>query len=121
VYESLAAYVFFTATGEEFDTKQVNQKAWFIGESAKYQVYLIYDPDLEFLKREALTLERARALPKGSRKRRLVFAPTKYMDSIHLEENNIDFCQLPFEIYKTAKSAVQMEKADAKTAKSAKK
>jgi len=45
----------------------------------------------------------ARALPKGSGKRRLVFAPTKYLDSIHLEENRVDFCQLPFEIYKAAK------------------
>jgi adenine-specific DNA-methyltransferase len=117
-YENLAAYVFFTATGEEFDPSRVNQKAWFIGESAKYEVYLIYAPDLDFLKREALTLERARALPKGRGKRRLVFAPTKYMDSIHLEENNIDFCQLPFEIYKTAKSAIQIEKTEnAKTAK----
>jgi len=43
-----------------------------------------------------LTLDLARALPKGGRKRRLVFAPTKYLDSIHLEENRIDFasCRL---------------------------
>ena len=34
---------------------------------------------------------------------RLVFAPTKYLDGIHLEEHRIEFCQLPFEIYKTVK------------------
>jgi len=102
-YEDLAGYVFYTATGEEFDERTVNRKAHFIGESAKHDVYLLYEPDLDYLKATALTLDVARGLPKGSGKRRLVFAPTKYLDSIHLEENRIDFCQLPFEIYKAAK------------------
>lgn len=102
-YEDLAAYVFYTATGEDFDAGAIKRKTGFIGESAKYDVYLLYEPDLEYLKATALTLDLARGLPKGSGKRRLVFAPTKYLDSIHLEENRIDFCQLPFEIYKAAK------------------
>jgi adenine-specific DNA-methyltransferase len=33
-YEDLASYVFYTATGEDFDTKRINRKAGFIGESA---------------------------------------------------------------------------------------
>ncbi|HVU27433.1 MAG TPA: site-specific DNA-methyltransferase [Verrucomicrobiae bacterium] len=103
-YEDLAAYVFYTATGEEFDSRAIKRKINFIGESAKYDVYLFYEPDLSYLKSTALTLDMARALPKGSGKRRLVFAPTKYLDSIHLEQNRVDFCQLPFEIYKAAKT-----------------
>ena len=103
-FENLAAYVFYTSTGEEFDAKAIKRKTGFIGESAKYDVYLFYEPDLDYLKATALTLDMARALPKGSGKRRLVFAPTKYLDSIHLEENRVDFCQLPFEIYKAAKA-----------------
>jgi len=55
---------------------------------------------MEYLKNTALTLDLARGLPKGSGKKRLVFAPTKYLDSIHLEMTRIEFCQLPFEIYK---------------------
>ena len=102
-FEDLAAYVFYTSTGEEFDPKAIKRKTGFIGESAKYDVYLFYEPDLDYLKATALTLDMARALPKGSGKRRLVFAPTKYLDSIHLEENRVDFCQLPFEIYKAAR------------------
>ena len=66
-------------------------------------MYLLYEADLEYLKNTALTLDIARALSKGSGKRRLVFAPTKYLDSIHLDEYRIEFCQLPFEIYKAAK------------------
>jgi len=102
-YEDLAGYVFYTATGEDFDERAVNRKTHFIGESAEYDVYLLYEPDLGYLKATALTLDIARGLPKGSGKRRLVFAPTKYLDGIHLEEHRIDFCQLPFEIYKAAK------------------
>jgi adenine-specific DNA-methyltransferase len=102
-YEDLAGYVFYTATGEEFDARGINQKSGFVGESRQYDVYLLYRPDLEYLKSTALTLDIARSLPKGSGKRRLVFAPTKYLDSIHLDEHRIEFCQLPFEIYKAAK------------------
>lgn len=102
-YEDLAGYVFYTATGEDFSAKKINKKSGFIGESAKYDVYLFYEPDLNYLKNTALTLDMARKLPKGSGKRRLVFAPTKYCDAVHLEAARIDFCQLPFEIYKAAK------------------
>jgi len=102
-YEDLAGYVFYTATGEEFDSRAIKRKTYFIGESARYDVYLLYEPDMNYLKNTALTLDMARSLPKGSGKRRLVFAPTKYLDGIHLEENRIDFCQLPFEIYKAVK------------------
>jgi adenine-specific DNA-methyltransferase len=102
-YADLASYIFYTATGEDFDARRINRKTGFIGESAQYDVYLQYEPDLDFLKNTALTLDMARSLPKGSGKKRLVFAPTKYLDSIHLDQHRIEFCQLPFEIYKAAK------------------
>lgn len=101
-YKELARYVFYTATGEEFNEKAINEKKRFIGESRNYQVFLFYIPDIEKLKNLAFTLEMAKGLPtlkKG--KRRLVFAPTKYMDQEHLEQYSIDFAQLPFEIYET--------------------
>ncbi len=102
-YKALARYVFYTATGEEFDDSNVDEKRSFIGESKDYEVYLFYKPDLEYLKNTALTLDRARSLGKINGKRRLVFAPTKYLDQEHLDEFRIDFAQLPFEIYKLAK------------------
>ena len=102
-YEDLARYVFYTATGEEFDPDVVNEKKNFIGESAQYLVYLFYKPDIEYLKATALTLDRAKALGAYKKKRRLVFAPTKYLDQEHLDELRIDFAQLPFEIYQLVK------------------
>ena len=99
-YKALAAYVFFTATGEESNPKRMKRKEWFIGESHIYDVFLIYEPEVESLKDLALTLDVARNLPRGSGKRKLVFAPTKYLDSQFLSEFEITFQQLPFQIYK---------------------
>lgn len=99
-YLDLARYVFYTATGEEFDPKKVNEKNNFIGESKEYEVYLFYKPDIEYLKSTALTLDRAKELGPYKDKRRLVFAPSKYLDTDYLLELRIDYCQLPFEIYK---------------------
>ena len=98
-YRDLARYVFYTATGEEFDESAVDEKMHFIGESQQYLVYLFYDRDLEYLKSTALTLDKAKTLGAYKGKRRLVFAPTKYLDQDHLDELRIDFAQLPFEIY----------------------
>lgn len=103
-YEELARYVFYTATGEEFDDKAVNPRKNFIGESRNYQVYLFYEPDVATLKNLAFTLDHAKALPALKKdKRRLVFAPTKYLDQQYLDEYRIDFAQLPFEIYELAR------------------
>jgi len=102
-YEELARYIFYTATGEEFDPKAMNEKKNFVGESKNYEVYLFYEPDIEKLKNIALTLERTNSLGKPGEKRRLVFAPTKYLDQAHLDELRIDFAQLPFEIYELAR------------------
>ncbi|MFO1491084.1 MAG: site-specific DNA-methyltransferase [Kiritimatiellia bacterium] len=102
-YEDLAAYVYFTATGEEFQPEAVNRKKNFIGVGKRYEAYLLYEPNPEKLRDLALTLDFARALPKPKKDRRiLVFAPTKYLDAEHLDLYQIDFCQLPYEIYKAA-------------------
>nr|MBC8360260.1 site-specific DNA-methyltransferase [Candidatus Desulfatibia profunda] len=102
-YEELARYIFYTATGEEFNPKAMNEKKNFVGESKNYEVYLFYEPDIEKLKNIALTLDRAESIGKPGKKKRLVFAPTKYLDQARLDELRIDFAQLPFEIYELAR------------------
>lgn len=100
-YLELARYVYYTATGEEFNESKMNESKYFIGSSNNYDVYMVYKPDLEYLKQTALTLNMARELREGaSNKQLLVFAPTKYVEPQELDELRIDFCQLPFEIYK---------------------
>ena len=99
-YEKLAAYIFFTATGEEFEAARMRPERWFIGKSRNYDVFLIYTDDFERLKDMALTLNVARKLSTGKRDK-LVFAPTKYVDQEFLHRCRITFQQLPFEIYET--------------------
>ena len=99
-YDALASYVFFTATGEEFEPDRIERKSWFIGKSRLYDVYLIYENDLDKLKDMALTLDFARKLPRTKRNK-LVFAPTKYLDAEFLHRYRVTFQQLPFQIYET--------------------
>lgn len=99
-YLELARYIFYTTTGEEFNPEKVDIERNFIGESKDYEVYLFYKPDVEYLKSAALTLDVAKRLGQYKGKRRLVFAPTKYLDTEYLLEYKIDYCQLPFEIYR---------------------
>ncbi len=114
-YETLAAYIFFTATGEEFEPKQVGKARWFIGRSRLHDVFLIYEPDVEQLKNLALTLETARGLPDPDGRRRLVFAPTKYLDQDFLDEYRITFQQLPFQVYETVTQTAKRRSRDAAT------
>ncbi|WP_219898529.1 site-specific DNA-methyltransferase [Phormidesmis priestleyi] len=101
-YEDLARYVFYTATGDEFDLTKVEVDRYFIGESNDFEVYLLYQPDLNYLRSTALDLGKAEklGLPKPNSKKRLFFAPMKYLDIDTLERYRIEYCQLPFEIYK---------------------
>jgi adenine-specific DNA-methyltransferase len=95
-FKEFARYLFYTATGEEFNEKSLDEKSGFIGASKNYEVYLFYKPELDWLKTNALT-------PKHNGKKRLVFAPTKYVDDHTLSEFRVEFCQLPYEIYRLQK------------------
>jgi adenine-specific DNA-methyltransferase len=99
-FEEFAKYLFYTATGEEFDPTKINTSTNYIGTSKDYEVFLFYKPDLDYLKSTALTLDRAKSLGKHNGKKRLVFAPAKFVDNHTLTELRIEFSQLPFEIYK---------------------
>lgn len=70
------------------------------GELARY---LFYKPDVEYLKSFALTLETAKDLGAYNGKKRLIFAPAKFVHTQTLLELRIEYCQLPFEIYKLKK------------------
>jgi len=101
-YDELARYVFYTATGEEFQPEAVDEARSFIGTSKGYEVYLIYKPDIKTLKSLALNLEFAESLGKPqTEKRRLVFAPARYLDDKYMEQYRIEYAQLPYELYRT--------------------
>jgi len=105
-FMDLARYIFYTATGEEFIPEKVDEDKHFIGESKEYEVYLFYKPDIAYLKATALTLDSAKELGEYNGKKKLVFAPTKYLDLADGELlakhgiKGLEYCQLPFEIYR---------------------
>jgi adenine-specific DNA-methyltransferase len=99
-YSEFARYIFYTATGDEFKPDVVNETTGFIGETKNSEVYMFYKPDVEWLKRNALTLDAIKQLPAYQGKQRIVFAPAKYVDDNTCLENRIDFCQLPYDIYR---------------------
>jgi adenine-specific DNA-methyltransferase len=106
-YESIGAWLFHTATGESLNTSKVRKSAWFLGESSAYFVWLVYKPDLEFLKshKAALTLELAEQIasnPDHKGKRHLVFAPAKYVPNKSLPRG-VEFAPLPFALYRVEK------------------
>ncbi len=100
-YLDLARYVFFTVTGEPLDERGVDESRWYLGRSRQYdEVYMIYRPDVEFLKRTPLTLDWAGGLAHAGAINRLVIAPYKLLDDDVLRDLRIDYCQLPFGIYR---------------------
>ena len=102
-YEELARYIFYTATGTEFEEKKINKETSYIGETKDYELYMLYEPSIDWLKQNAVTLNWVNAMPKFAGKQRLVFAPAKYVDDETCRWNRIDFCQLPYEIYRIQK------------------
>lgn len=102
-YEALARYVFYTATGKSLEGSIKEKPDYFIGETDLYQIYLIYQPDISFLRSNdsALNNKKVEAITaRNSKKQKLVFASAKYMGQNELSAYNITFCQLPYAIHK---------------------
>jgi len=110
-FDALGAWLFHTATGGTLLPKPKNAPPWYLGEARDSHVWLVYEPDLMFLKspEAALTLSRAKsfsdwgkahpdALARG--KRHLVFAPAKYLSNRQLLEHGVDYAPLPFALYR---------------------
>ncbi len=98
----MARYVFYTTTGEEFDDKKAKAEQYFAGKNDTHAIFVFYKPDITWLKDYKFTLQEAEDLrtSSGTNKHITVYAPAKYVDNSSLEELNMSFCQLPYEIYK---------------------
>lgn len=106
-FQALGAVLFHTATNQAFVASKSNEKDGFgyLGESSAYHVWLIYKPDLQFLKSRdaALTLSRAEAISKQKKgKRHLVFAAAKFVSQRILNDRElpVEHGPLPFALYR---------------------
>jgi adenine-specific DNA-methyltransferase len=106
-YSTLGAWLFHTATGEPLNEQMVDKQAWYLGESAQYHVWLVYKPDLAFLKSRdsALTLSLAKTISGShANKPHLVFASAKYVPNKMLLPLRVEHAPLPFALYRIEKS-----------------
>ena len=110
-FDALGAWLFHTATGGTLLPRPKDAPPWYLGEAKDAHIWLVYQPDLMFLKspEAALTLSKAKAfadwgrsrnLGAGDGKRHLVFAPAKYLSNKQLLEHGVDFAPLPFALYR---------------------
>lgn len=104
-YASIGAWLFHTATGEPLDLKGIKEKQWYLGASTAFHVWLVYKPELEFLKSRdaALTLSLAEKIAKKKGKRHLVFAPARFVPNKMLLPLGVEYAPLPFALYRVEK------------------
>jgi len=108
-YEGIGAALFHMATNRALESAAVREADFYLGATEGLHVWLIYKPDLDWLKtpEAALTLKRARDFTQTDPdKRHLVFAPARYVSQKMLDEQNIpvEFVPLPFALYRIDRS-----------------
>lgn len=119
-WAALGEWLFHTATGGTLPPLRPDAPAWYLGATQAQHVWLVYRPDLAFLKspEAALTLSLAERLSAwgreadaadaadatdagaGARRAHLVFAPAKYLSNQQLKAHGLDFAALPFALYR---------------------
>ena len=108
-YAGIGAALFHMATNRALDPAAVRENDFYLGATESQHVWLIYRPDLDWLKTPdaALTLTRAKAFAATDPdKRHLVFAPARFVSQKMLAEQNIpvEFVPLPFALYRIDRS-----------------
>ena len=113
-FDALGAWLFYTATGGVLPPTPKKAPAWYLGEAKDSHVWLVYKPELNFLKspEAALTLSLAKQFQTWGKEhdlqrerkplRHLVFAPAKYLSNRQLQEHGVDYAPLPFALYREA-------------------
>ena len=101
-YKNIGAWLFHTATGEALDINSIIEKQYYLGSSSAFDIWLIYKPNLDFLKSRdaALTLSFAEKISKKNNKRHLVFAPARFVPNKMLLPLGVEFAPLPFSLYR---------------------
>lgn len=110
-YESLAAYLLYTAYGVTHGANQLTQKnddgLFYTGDHTDY--YLMYQPNLEYLRSDMAMFtqdqaERIRETSCQGGKKATVFAAGKYISQKQLTAMGITFCQLPYALYENKRA-----------------
>jgi len=108
-YAALAGVLFHMATSGPLDPARMDGGRSYVGEANGTHVWLIYRPDLDWLKSPdaALTLSFARQVAEAQPDaRHLVFAPARYVSQrmLDVEGLPVEFVPLPFALYRVERT-----------------
>jgi adenine-specific DNA-methyltransferase len=100
-FKQFAEYVYYLCTGESLKEKAaVNEKNYFVGEFGNYVIYLVYKQDFEALTKTALNLDLAEKLIETHPKKRIiVYAPACFLEEDYMNEKNIDYVGIPYNLF----------------------
>lgn len=108
-YDALGAVLFNMATNHAFDPARLREADSYLGQANDQHLWLIYKPDLDWLKspEAALTLSKANEIAATDKQRKhLVFAPARFVSRKVLAEQDVpvEFAPLPFALYRIDRS-----------------
>ena len=105
-YSALAAYLLHTASGISVGAEALEQMTedGLFYEANDLNYYLLYEPNIEWLRGNEGVLNEVRAKRieaecRAQKRKAIVFAPAKYVSQRSLTEMRITFCQLPYELH----------------------
>lgn len=110
-FGALGAALYHMAANTALDPNGMKEADFYVGTSEAWHVWLIYKPDLDWLKSPdaALTLARAKQIAEaksGDGRKHLVFAPARFVSQKMLAEHNlqVEFAPLPYALYRIERS-----------------
>lgn len=98
-WDVFAKYVHYLATGKPIDEVKKPKDTWEIVTGTKGTgIYLIYKDKIEDLKNLAITRDWLESV-KGKEGKKIVYAPACFLDKEVLDEHEISFVQIPFNLF----------------------
>lgn len=103
-YKEFAKYVYYLATGKNHpDESKIDEARSLVGKGDGETVYLLYKKDMDALKSLAITLDWAQETHAKDKGKKIVYAPACYLDDETLDQYNITFVSVPYNLFeKTA-------------------
>lgn len=101
-YNEFAKYVFYLCTGTNLEKpKEIDEYLYYVGASGGQVISLVYSDKYDKLIKLALDYKLAEDLLKRHKgKNLIVYAPACFLEDDYLEENNIRFVGVPYQIFK---------------------